>query len=252
VITPYLHDGASVITDVATTSAILSTQASTTNTFFFATTTSTSTSTFTTHPEYEYVTSLFGTSTATSSSIVDTVVSGVEGAFRFATSERATTATTTRIDEDVVLVARDADVYAQWHGRPAERPYYYCIDHESASSTIARYGAHVYDSIEDILASSPSEHIFVQNDRTRVCRDEIRIDRKRQNVHDFDFFPGSTDHVLMVLADGLYVVEIDDRAWQNTQLLYPGSRLRVAVDGGQIFVYDGERYFEVFTELIDA
>ena len=65
----------------------------------------------------------------------------------------------------------------------------------------------------------------------------------------FDYFPDSTDLILMHLEDGLYVVEVDDRAWQNTQPLYLGSNLEVIQDGGRIFVHDGTFYLEVFTEL---
>jgi hypothetical protein len=53
----------------------------------------------------------------------------------------------------------------------------------------------------------------------------------------------------MHLSDGLYAVEVDDRAWQNTQLLYPGTDIHVVQDGGRIYVQDGEYYLEVFTEI---
>jgi len=53
----------------------------------------------------------------------------------------------------------------------------------------------------------------------------------------------------MHLSDGIYVVEIDDRAWQNTQLLYPGTKLDLIIDGERIMVKDNNAYFEVYTEL---
>lgn len=254
VVTEYITDGASVIFDVATTSEVLPVTASTSNEFFFATTTATSS--FTVNPEYDYVVSLFGTTSATSTSIIDRVTSEVEGAFQFATNRSTTStssviATSTKVVRNVSLFVRGEDVYARWVGEPGDGPYYYCIDHESASTTAARYGEHVYESIVGILASSTKENILQQNDRTRVCRDEIKLDRKRQDILDFAFYPDSIDHVLMVLEDGIYVIEVDDRAWQNTQLLYPGENLRMVVDGGQIYVYDGARYFEVFTERIE-
>ena len=175
----------------------------------------------------------------------------MEQTFGFATEERRVVATTTKTEQDVTLFSDGEDVYASWRGELRNRPYYYCIDYESASSTISQYGEHVYASIEAIVASSSSRNVLLQNDRTRVCRDKIKIDRKRQNVLDFDFYPDSTDHVLMLLSDGLYVVEVDDRAWQNMQLLYPGEELRMVVDGGQIFLRDGDVYMEVFTELTE-
>ena len=83
----------------------------------------------------------------------------------------------------------------------------------------------------------------------RVCRTEIHIDDLGQKVAWFDYFPNSTDHVLMHLQDGLYVVEVDDRSWQNTQPLYPGTDIEVLQDGGRIFVHDGGYYLEVFTDI---
>jgi hypothetical protein len=70
-----------------------------------------------------------------------------------------------------------------------------------------------------------------------------------QTVKWFDFMPDNENLVLMLLDDGLFVIEADDRAWQNTQLLYPGKDLEVLLDGGRIFVKDGDYYLEVFTEI---
>ena len=47
----------------------------------------------------------------------------------------------------------------------------------------------------------------------------------------------------------MYVTEIDDRAWQNTQRLYPGANLDVVVENNLIYVRDGERYYELITEI---
>jgi len=53
----------------------------------------------------------------------------------------------------------------------------------------------------------------------------------------------------MHLQDGVYVTEIDDRAWQNTQLLYPGEGLKVVVENDIIYLKDRELYFEIITEI---
>lgn len=254
-ITPYLTQAGESVVFSSTTVEELATFASTTNNFFVAT--SSATSTHIENPEYEFVRTLFGTTSTSSASLIDRVVVEVEQAFNFATSISTTSsatsaATTTKLSRNVLLFASGDEVYARWIGEPSEGPYYYCVDHESASSTVTRYGEHVYASIEQFLATSSSKNILFQNDRLRVCRDEIRIDRKQQNVLDFHFFPNSTDLVLLALEDGVYVVEIDDRAWQNTQLLFPGENLRMIVEGGRIYIFDGERYLEVYTELIEA
>ena len=86
-------------------------------------------------------------------------------------------------------------------------------------------------------------------DDERLCRSQIKLDRKWQNVYYYDFFPLSTDLVIMQLDDGLYVTEIDDRAWQNTQLVYPGDDFEVVVENNSIFISEGEYYFELITQI---
>lgn len=240
--------GTAVVMVASTTTAVLP-QASTTNQLFTAT--STATSSLVLNPEYEYVVSLFASSTATSTGLVERMVGEVEEAFSFNSEATTTepTATTTKLWRDVTLFERGEEVYAAWRGNQDAIPYYYCVDFETASTTRSNFGDHVYEAIAPIVASSSEENVFEQNGRTIVCRDEIRLDRQWQEVMLFDFFPGSTDLVLLLLENGLYVSEIDDRAWQNNQLLYGGTDLEVVLDGGQIFVFDGTYYFELFTEL---
>jgi hypothetical protein len=63
-----------------------------------------------------------------------------------------------------------------------------------------------------------------------------------------DFFRGSTDFILMTLEDGIYVVEVDDRAWQNIQPLLIGENLNVRIENGLIYVYDGELIYQIILE----
>jgi hypothetical protein len=86
-------------------------------------------------------------------------------------------------------------------------------------------------------------------DNNRLCRPEIRIDRKWQDVYFFDFLPNSADLVLLQLQDGLYVTEIDDRAWQNTQKIYAGNDFRVITENNSIFIEVNNSYFELITEI---
>jgi hypothetical protein len=213
-------------------------------------TTSNATSTLTANQEFEYVRVLFGTSTE-SAALVGRVVTTLNQTFSFpgapTTSPATTTATTTMVERDMKLYERDGDVYATWQGNRQSIPYYFCVNHEAASSTVAQYGAHVYEGVANLLATMPMTE--TEDRLGRVCRDAIRIDDKGQEVKFFTFFPGAIDLVLMHLADGLYVVEIDDRAWQNVQLLYPGQDIEVAVDGGRIYVKDRTYYLEVFTVI---
>lgn len=209
-----------------------------------------STTTLTVNQEYDFVRSLFGTSSE-SETLVGRVVQGVNEAFVFTDSGATTTATatptTTIVSRDMKLYEADGEVYALWLGRESDIPYYFCVNYQAASSTVSQYGEHVYEGVATVLATMPITE--TQNLSGRVCRDQIRIDRKGKEVKMFDFFPGSTDLVVMLLDDGLYVTEIDDRAWQNVQLLYPGNNIDARIAGGRIYVKDGEYLMEVLTEL---
>jgi hypothetical protein len=191
---------------------------------------------------------LFGTSSA-EGSLVERVVDGVNSAFIFpgATTSTTTTATTTQIVRDTKIYESEGEVFVAWTGAADKSPYYFCINYEGASTTIAEYGRHVYKNVALVLAQMPVTE--TQNRTGRICRSSIQIDRKGQTVQDFTFFPGTTDLVLMHLEDGLYVVEVDDRSWQNTQLLYPGRDIDVQVDGDRIYIKDGEYILEVYTTI---
>ena len=84
--------------------------------------------------------------------------------------------------------------------------------------------------------------------RDTVCDPSIRIDRKGQGVQDFDFFPGSTDLVVIALNDGIYIAEIDDRSWQNVQPLMLGSNLRFSIESNNIYVYDGNLIYQILPQ----
>jgi len=225
------------------------------NKFSFASTTeqvlastTIATTTLTVNQEYDFVRSLFGTTTE-SETLVGRVVQGVNEAFVFTEGSTTATATptTTIVNRDMKLYESDGEVYATWLGRDNEIPYYFCVNYQAASSTVTQYGKHVYEGVATVLATMPITE--TQNLSGRICRDTIRIDRKGKEVKMFDFFPNSIDLVLLLLDDGLYVTEIDDRAWQNVQLLYPGNNIDARVSGGRIYVKDGNYLMEVLTEL---
>ncbi|MEX0930677.1 MAG: hypothetical protein WDZ68_00100 [Candidatus Paceibacterota bacterium] len=239
-----------LISENATTTASVFPNAEVTNTVIA--TSSQITREYLQNTEHEYVVSLFESATidATTESRRAIDVFQPDFSFREPVSQSATAsvATTTKITRTVVLYEDDGEVYARWIGSDRSVPYYYCITFTNPDRTTLEYGEHVYESIVEQFGNTHNLS-GVDTDPTRVCRDTIRVDRDGQNVTWFDFLPNSTHHVLMLLEDGLYVVEIDDRAWQNVQLLYQGEDLEVRVDGGQIYVFDGEYYFEVFTEI---
>ena len=249
-VTPHVTDnGASVVTLGATSTFAF---ASTTNTFYA--TSSNATSSYSINPEFTYLTTRFA-STSEARLLMAEVERLQEKRFYFpdeATTTVATStlllATTTKTRGDIVLYENDDDVYARYIGKKDNRPYFYCVNYMGASSTAANYGTHVYEGLVEEFASTTN---FADPSLigTQLCRSEIRIDRKWQSVEYFDFMPNNDHLILMQLQDGVYVVEIDDRSWQNMQLLYSGDYLEVLVDSGSIFIKDGDYIFEVFTEL---
>ena len=234
----------------AKASSTLPTNASSTTNIFIAT--STATSTYVSNSEYAYVKSLFASSTALQKEIARQAALHSGSVFLFSNdaSQATTTATTTKTYQKTKLYEQNGEVYIAWEGQKENTPYYYCVQYQNASTTNALYGKHVTANIKNQFASL----VATQNDKlkappVRVCRTRIRIDRKNQQVISFNYYPGSRDLVLMHLTDGLYVVEADDRAWQNTQPLYLGKNIQVVVDGGQIYVKQNDYYFEVYTSL---
>ena len=215
-----------------------------TSTVTYLSTTTVATSTFEINEEYIFVNSLFGTSTR--SSVFDQLMDEVDR-FRFATTtERAATTTEEIVERgDIRLVDRKGEIYAVWQNGVNNIPYYFCVQQNNYASTSERFGTHVAEAIfGDNVATSTT---LVDNERT--CRSEIKLNHLAQDVFFYDFFPDSTDLILLQLEDGLYVTEIDDRAWQNTQMLYPGNDFKVVVENGVIYLNENNLFFEVFTEV---
>ena len=222
--------------------------ASTTATYFVASSTK-ATSTYVANTEYTYVKGLFASTTVDRTILAETAARQAEPfSFSDSTVYPTTTATSTVVLHDMELHRAGDDVYAEWLGAPDKTPYYFCVMPDEASTTAALYGPQVAAQVIGVdLSGTTTSSTYRANDR--ICRRQIRIDRKGQDVKWFDFVPGNRDLVLMHLADGVYVVEIDDRSWQNTQLLYPGKDLTMLVDGNTIYVKDGTAYLELYTEL---
>lgn len=245
-ITPYVSSvGESVISPGATSSFAF---ASTSNNFLA--TTSTATTTLEANSEYVFVKSLMASTTEERKERAEALAQ-MEERFRFGVDSLTATSvlgTTTKQFRNVVLYEEGDEVYAKWVGDKNKVPYYYCVTYTGKQATALAYGSHVMEALETELGST----IDLTNpelDNTQLCRTSIRIDRKWQNIEYFDFVPGNEHLVLLQLNDGIYVAEVDDRSWQNVQLLYPGDYLEVVVEGGQIFIQDGENYLEVATEL---
>ncbi len=246
VITPWLHATSSASVLFAPTSTTPFANASTSNVFFIAT--STATSTYVVNSEYTYVMSLFGTTTEPEITRATEALNAFSFDRTTASVSTTSTATTTKILHNSRLYEVDGEVYVTWLGDIRSTPYYYCVNYQGASSTAALYGTHVYKQLEAQLASTTDLKSKTHYDEI-LCRDTIRIDRGYSEVTWFDFMPDNRDLVMMLLNDGLYVVEADDRAWQNIEKLYPGKNLKVVIDGRSIYVQDGDYLLELSTTL---
>lgn len=227
--------------------------ASTTNQFLIAT--STATSTLVASNEFANLIELFATSTATSSEIsLLSLVSGSILPETTATTAATTTllkaelSTTSREQHGVKLYQDGEEVYASYVGSRSSMPYYYCAeDFELLGTSSAPLLLPEGDNQSASLVESEPAllHPVQEVSEDAVCNPTIKIDRRWQTVKTFDFFPGSADFVVMSLQDGIYVTEVDPRAWQNTQPLLLGENLDMRIEGGNVYVYDGELIYQV-------
>jgi hypothetical protein len=203
---------------------------------------------YTPNEEFVFVESLFGSSSTSSLSVFAEPI-GKES-FRFSTStadlQEATTTEVVIERNDIRLIERDNDLYATWVGDSRNIPYYFCVIDGSTTTLAMRYGQHVADAVTELRTSTTTPLMLVGD---RTCRPEIKLDRLRQDVYFYDFFPNSRDLVLVQLQDGLYVTEIDDRSWQNVQRIYAGTDFQTVIENGVIYVRDGDYYYEIITEI---
>ncbi len=173
-----------------------------------------------------------------------------------ATSVPATleVATTTVVSGDVRLYEKNDDVYATWVGSFEQMPYYYCAPEFPPYSTTTEEVMTISDIVDvrldDETDTKDSEGESIVHPVQTIpegiqCDPTIRIDRSNQAIIGFDFLPGSTDFIILLLANGIYVVEIDDRAWQNAQPLLMGDGLHMHIENGNIFVYDGTLIYQI-------
>lgn len=252
-ITPYVSATGTPIVAVASGTDLLPQTVSYTTEFFASTTVATST--LVSNEEYTFVEELFATS---STSTVDTLrtrlQAELEESFLFS-SESATTsatssmalATTTRERNNRQLQETNDGLFVRWIGNPTDHPYYFCLNTtvpSNASTSVL--GAYVDANLAQL--ASAQERASTRGDFT--CRDEIAITTFDQAILLFDFMPDTNgDVVLVQVTDGLYAIEVDDRGWQNTQLLYGGTDFSVALFGEQIFIRDAGYYFELMLTL---
>lgn len=166
--------------------------------------------------------------------------------------ESTVTATTTKISNGVILFESEDGIFARYVGPSNSMPYYYCADSFApyvkvvASSTRTSSLATVAEA-KEIFENDLMLEVQTVEDET-VCDPIIQINTGGEEVSYFDFFPGSSDLVILGLTSGVYVIEIDDRSWQNRQPLIEGEGLNVRVINGSINVTDGKAVYQIQTQ----
>ena len=231
------------------TSTPILVKASSTESFTISTTTSTSSLNI--NQEFTLLKELFAEKASTTAKRLALETEREKDRFKFATITKEIEteeelATTTITRDKITLYQKDEDVFARAIGVDRQIPGYYC---SNVIATTTEDG--IDNRLQDFGKLDQLATTVDNKNQLRVCRTDIRIDRKWQTVHDFNFFPDNFNLVLMHLDDGIYVVEIDDRSWQNMQLLYPGKNLQMLVYRDSIFVKDGNFIFEAVTIIPD-
>lgn len=248
-------------TTMVTTSLL---NASTTNTVLATTTLASST--MRKNPEYETKLNFFVEATSTEKvpettreHLKDILSTGTTSALD--SDIEAEEATSTITYGGVELARAGEEVFARWVGPFEQMPYYYCAPEFPPYSTSTGTSTDVNTKtsfendmpVDDEDDASAEGGGFVMHpvqtiSKDTICDARIRIDRKWQEVRDFDFYPGSTDFVVLALTDGIYVVEVDDRSWQNVQPLIMGDMLSFYIENGTIYVYDGALIYQILLQ----
>lgn len=201
------------------------------------------------NPEFMAILQNFtSTSTATSTVVVS------EPGQRLATTTATATlpiATTTKETRSVRLLEEGGKIYARYIGQPGSMPYYYCAEPflpYTASTTAGSISGRGLAAVAEASVMIESEVVPLETQSAAErpdCDPIIAMDTFGEYISHFDFFPGSSDLVILAAESGVYVEEIDDRAWQNRQPLLVGSGLEMRVIGGSIYLYDGKLIYQV-------
>lgn len=163
-----------------------------------------------------------------------------------------TTATTTKEWRGVQLSEdKDGNVFASFVGSREQMPYYYCAEPfpryvattTSAKESTIHLAAVVGSDSSERAGGELALPLKVISEE-QACDPVIQID-SGEPIEYFDFFPDSIDLLVIGTKSGAYVVEIDNRAWQNRQPLLLGNGIKVRVVNGSIYAYDGKVIYQI-------
>lgn len=239
-------DGLPVIFSKSTTTPVLSYLATTTTLYIAK---GTATSTYDQNQEYSLLSALF-TEQASTTKAREAYEKRKAEHFGFSnptingtSTEEKEFATTTLERDTIILYEANGEVYAfPKQDNFRQIPHYFCAPQVAEKDILP-------DETPDVEADQVTSNEATTSTEKTTCRDRIKIDRQGQTVISFAFFPNNTNLVLMHLTDGIYVVEIDDRAWQNVQPLYLGKNLELLLYRDGIFIKEKSLIFEVSTDL---
>ncbi len=236
-VTPYQTNKRESVLFALSASSTLFTQASTTSSYIVAT--STATSSYERNQEFAVLETLFAEQASTTK-LREMIMSRKtdDTRFSFATTTTETeVATTTVIRDDLRLYEHNGDVFvAVLTTDKKDIPYYFCQEQLVLAT-----------SSESLLSIQQSAQTPPQVQET--CRSQIRLDRKNEDVIAFEFHPVNSNLVLLQLTSGLYLIEVDDRSWQNSQPLYRSQDMSFVVYRGGVYVKENGMIFEVLLEL---
>lgn len=157
------------------------------------------------NPLYEDVREAFATTTDMVPTIVPPAALTEDLAQQLAELERATT---TREFRGMRIYEHDGRIAAMWTRGASDIPYYFCV-------------------------------------QGHICTEAITLSVFGEMPRHFDFFPGSTDLVVVALSEGIYVTEIDARSSQNIQPLFLSDDADFRIVDGRIYVWSNDRLYEL-------
>ncbi|HEU4677234.1 MAG TPA: hypothetical protein VFS75_00775 [Candidatus Paceibacterota bacterium] len=217
---------------------------------YVATTTKPTAASFKLDQEYTSLMAHFA-STSTSTASRETTAEYLRGLLTGGGATTTDEATSTKISSGVRLALEGDDLFATWVGPFEQMPYYYCAPTfpPYSTSTPAISSAVTTPAVrQDVDPDGLVMHPVQAVPAGAACDPTVKMDRKGETLRAFDFYPGSTDLILEVLEDGIYVVEIDDRGWQNMQPLMEGRDLDLYIENGNVFVYDGSLIYQILLQ----
>lgn len=218
------------------------------------------------NPEYAYLEELFTTQASSSRSLAVRAIETAREAFMFQTTpdqtrfeaELAKASSTIEIETIktrgfLTLFRRGEEIFVSYSGNERDIPYYFCVPQASMASTTEVYGAHVMKGVTAVLAAVTEELITETGNNNRICRQEIQIDTQGDDVYSFDFLNVGSEAVILHREDGVFVTEIDDRSWQNTQKIYGQSAEAMVIENNRVYLKDEQEFYtELLLTLIES